>query len=735
MLNTLNVAQTGLNASKFAVENIANNIANESTPGYKKRVTNLSEISNLSMSAGQGVSYSISRITAEFMYSNLTQETSKYNYNAEISQILENAESLFAETEDSGFSANLNRYYQAVENLRSEPSNEIYQTDLANNGKFLVESLQNLYEGIERIELVKESELKANIEKVNNILGDIGKINEKLADYNEVSVDLLDKRDNLEAELSKYVDIEVSNFNGEYELKIAGQTAVRYSTNIRSISLDNIQESQVDKFSLTDSNGVILDGIKKFEDSDGNIVSRTFEEGDKITYTLNSNTSVSVSIGQTLSYYDEDGLSQTLVVSEDNLIQSMAIAINKDDSMRSLITAYNGNPEYDNNGNLIVPSQDKFLVIKSDKEGLSSVFDSRISIEKIDNQSNISRENIYRNELSSIDASNRNIMNIFGSEVKLESGLIKAQIEVTDSTSSLNYLKDFKKQLDVFANTLSDISNSFYRDNISGDYIYGTKSADELNQNEILDDSLIKVSVSDPTALSSITLNFNGTAHTYNVVTPSNDLEDLATKLQNEINGSSYGDDTDIKVRVENNKLVFEDVSSNGLALSDPSKKIFTYDDFSVAGTTAQIVPEYEDSLYNLNLFSGSDVKSLNFNSDVINDLDQIDLDYLASLQWKDDVSFTQRAQDRNNNDSVSISEFYQSIRVSISSEKESADFILTTQSEVKQSLEATYESLVKVDKDEEMTALIQFQAAYTANAKVITIIDEMLQTLLGIKR
>ena len=735
MLNTLNVAQTGLNASKFAVENIANNIANESTPGYKKRVTNLSEISNLSMSAGQGVSYSISRITAEFMYSNLTQETSKYNYNAEISQILENAESLFAETEDSGFSANLNRYYQAVENLRSEPSNEIYQTDLANNGKFLVESLQKLYEGIERIELVKESELKANIEKVNNILGDIGKINEKLADYNEVSVDLLDKRDNLEAELSKYVDIEVSNFNGEYELKIAGQTAVRYSTNIRSISLDNIQESQVDKFSLTDSNGVILDGIKKFEDSDGNIVSRTFEEGDKITYTLNSNTSVSVSIGQTLSYYDEDGLSQTLVVSEDNLIQSMAIAINKDDSMRSLITAYNGNPEYDNNGNLIVPSQDKFLVIKSDKEGLSSVFDSRISIEKIDNQSNISRENIYRNELSSIDASNRNIMNIFGSEVKLESGLIKAQIEVTDSTSSLNYLKDFKKQLDVFANTLSDISNSFYRDNISGDYIYGTKSADELNQNEILDDSLIKVSVSDPTALSSITLNFNGTAHTYNVVTPSNDLEDLATKLQNEINGSSYGDDTDIKVRVENNKLVFEDVSSNGLALSDPSKKIFTYDDFSVAGTTAQIVPEYEDSLYNLNLFSGSDVKSLNFNSDVINDLDQIDLDYLASLQWKDDVSFTQRAQDRNNNDSVSISEFYQSIRVSISSEKESADFILTTQSEVKQSLEATYESLVKVDKDEEMTALIQFQAAYTANAKVITIIDEMLQTLLGIKR
>ena len=119
----------------------------------------------------------------------------------------------------------------------------------------------------------------------------------------------------------------------------------------------------------------------------------------------------------------------------------------------------------------------------------------------------------------------------------------------------------------------------------------------------------------------------------------------------------------------------------------------------------------------------------------MINDLDQTDLDYLASLQWKNDVSFTKEAQNPNDNDSVSFSEFYQSIRVSVSSQKESADFVLTTQTEVKQSLEATYESIVRVDKDEEMTALIQFQAAYTASAKVITVVDEMLQTLLGIKR
>ncbi len=36
MLKSLNVAQSGLSASKIAVENVSNNIANENTPGYKK---------------------------------------------------------------------------------------------------------------------------------------------------------------------------------------------------------------------------------------------------------------------------------------------------------------------------------------------------------------------------------------------------------------------------------------------------------------------------------------------------------------------------------------------------------------------------------------------------------------------------------------------------------------------------------------------------------------------------
>ncbi len=48
---------------------------------------------------------------------------------------------------------------------------------------------------------------------------------------------------------------------------------------------------------------------------------------------------------------------------------------------------------------------------------------------------------------------------------------------------------------------------------------------------------------------------------------------------------------------------------------------------------------------------------------------------------------------------------------------------------------ELEYQSISEVSIDEEMTNLIKYQAAYGAAAKIITTIDQMMETLLGIKR
>ena len=94
MLNTLNVSMTGLNAAKIAVENVSNNITNENTPGYKKRVVQLDELVQIdSRFTGRGVNASSAyRITSQYMYDKLMTENTKTNYYGKLSNILGNVD-------------------------------------------------------------------------------------------------------------------------------------------------------------------------------------------------------------------------------------------------------------------------------------------------------------------------------------------------------------------------------------------------------------------------------------------------------------------------------------------------------------------------------------------------------------------------------------------------------------------------------------------------------------------
>ena len=143
MLNSLNVAHTGLTAARVSVENISNNIANENTPGYKKRVLQLSEMAQMdSQFVGRGVSVGSSyRVTSQYMYDKLLSENSKSNYNEKLTNMLSSVEAVFSETTNSGFSNDLSGYFQSVENLRSNPNSLVYRNELKSKGTILADSL------------------------------------------------------------------------------------------------------------------------------------------------------------------------------------------------------------------------------------------------------------------------------------------------------------------------------------------------------------------------------------------------------------------------------------------------------------------------------------------------------------------------------------------------------------------------------------------------------------------
>ncbi len=626
MLKSLNVAQSGLSAAKIAVENVSNNIANENTPGYKKRVVQLSELELVDgRMTGRGVSADEAyRITSQYMYDNLMSENTKSNYYDEISSLVGNVEVMFQETDSSGFSSDLDRYFQSVENLRSNPNSEIYRTTFKTQATVVVDSLQNLYSNIEKQEELTRSSLEDNVIKVNNIIKEIGSINEQMGQNIVASNDLLDKRDELEKELSNYVDIEVNRDNDDYELKVGGAIAVRFSTNIREIELVDDNVAQIDRFTLPTEQNIVSDGIKNIVDSSGTIVSRGLDAGDTITYKLNNEFEVSVTLGESLDFTD-DNISNAVTVTEDNMIRALAYKINHNSDMADKVIAYNGNYAIDSDGNKVESSsEDKFLLLESKIEGEDGSFEGRISITQIDDPSagETNRDIVFKDEYQSQEAENKVSLSIYDSEISINSGIMKAQTENLNTNAVNNKLVDYKEKLDNFARALSDMYSK-YVETDEDEYVYGHIATDAYD-------------------------------------------------------GS--------------------------------------------------------DNIKNINLFNGTDVKSLKFNEDAVNDLVQNDLDYMATLQWKKDVEFDGFAQDSSSVYATSFSEFYQEIRINISSDKENNDFLLEAQVSVEQSLQTNFDQLTKVDSDEEMVNLIKFQAAYTANAKIITVVDEMLQTILNIR-
>lgn len=324
--------------------------------------------------------------------------------------------------------------------------------------------------------------------------------------------------------------------------------------------------------------------------------------------------------------WDGDGTETTEIVDDTNLTRAIVHKINSNPDFNDLVVAYNGDYSIDSNGNKITNDiKDNFLRVESKFPGIDNSFDARVSIVKRDNTDATiidSRESLYKNEDESKTAISDVSIGIYGREVSLKTGIVKAQVDNLSTSSANNKFQTYFDKLDAFAQTLADITDKYIKTGTDS-YIYGEAASDD------------------------------------------------------------------------------------------------------------------EDSgvINSLGLFSGSSVMTLKFNKNAVNDLKHLELDYLATIQWKTDLSFEGKGQGVNSSNDTSLLEFYRELRVSVSADKENSNFLLETQDSITQSVKSSYDNLVKVDKDDEMLDLMKFQSAYTANAKIVTAIDEMLQTLLGLKR
>ncbi|MDD2641196.1 MAG: flagellar basal body rod C-terminal domain-containing protein [Arcobacteraceae bacterium] len=594
MLNTLHVVESGLIGARVGAQTSTNNTANENVAGYVKRTTQINEAAQTdSRLTGRGVSIGDTiRNTNDFIYKNYVGETTSLSYYEELSTMLGSIENMFQETDDSGFSKDLDAYFQSLENLKSNPQNVTYQEDLKTRASIIVDDMKTLYTSLNNEEAKLKSDLKADVRDINRIVQNIANINEHLGKSNTPQLTLLDKRDALEKELASLVDITVSKDFGDYQLKIGNVTAVR-NDNVREFSYGEANTAQIDRFVTADI---------PLNPSGAN-------PNDKLVYEINNLFSVEVKYGETV-----DGN----VVDETNILDAVVYKINNDPDISNLVTA-----TINASGN---------LEIVSNKAGMNGEFDSALK-HFTDTNSNNAYEValINKSERQSVEAKSESFIKSYDEKITLSNGSALAKIENLDSSSSHNIIQNFKDSLDTFAATLADMSKQYIVKN-DGNFVYGEKAS--INS------------------------------------------------------GESY---------------------NNGVTLG---------------------------------LFTGSSVKTLQFNNQAVNQMEQKDYDYLASFSYKNDILFKEEGQQNINNNyeeltadgtiGTSFSKFFQSFQIDIANFKANNDFAYDTQQTVTQSLKNSYDKMVKVDPDEEMLNLMKFQAAYEANAKLATVLQDMISTTLN---
>lgn len=245
-------AKTAVYANQKSLDIVGNNLANTNTDGYTRQRVERASVyyspassriaSSAVNSAGAGVkTLGVSQIRDAFVDKCYRNEVSLTNYYSKSADILNDIVDIFPEaadiTDDPGLAGALEDLYTSLSNYIKNPTLEseanIVKTSFAN----IVQVLNRADTSLSVVAERQTTDLDTTVDRANELLEQISNLNEAIA--KDVSTfsntdssyfgpnELIDKRNMLLDELSKYCDINVKNNDDlTVDIEIGGHTAL-----------------------------------------------------------------------------------------------------------------------------------------------------------------------------------------------------------------------------------------------------------------------------------------------------------------------------------------------------------------------------------------------------------------------------------------------------------------------------------------------------------------------------
>ena len=258
----LNIARGAMNAHQLAMQVISHNISNVNTPGYTRQKAVLEtpnpwDLGRLKIGAGvqvDSVVQSFDRFTTRAIHQN-TSSLKEYESKA---LVLASVESLWNETGESSLSQILDEFWNAWQDLASNPGGTAERTALLEKASILTSKFNSLSQDLKLTEQNLTAELQGGVGEVNRLTGQIAKLNEQVvaAEASRMSAnDLRDQRNQLLEELSGWVGItyleqdngSVTVLTREGLLLVNGKESWDLSTEGDSIYYNGIENDESDR--------------------------------------------------------------------------------------------------------------------------------------------------------------------------------------------------------------------------------------------------------------------------------------------------------------------------------------------------------------------------------------------------------------------------------------------------------------------------------------------------------
>lgn len=206
----LKTAQSGLLSNQQALNTVANNVANVNTEGYSRKEINFKSVAVAGVGAGVRVS-EITRSIDEGLLKSLRIEHTEYAELTAQENYYARMQELFGSPGDNtSISHLMESFAEAAELLAVSPDKTIEQSELVRRAADMVDKFKSMSKTIQELRLQTDQQISTEVNEINKITARVDTLNDEIIANSSVGRDVTDLRDQRDLEidkLSKIVDI------------------------------------------------------------------------------------------------------------------------------------------------------------------------------------------------------------------------------------------------------------------------------------------------------------------------------------------------------------------------------------------------------------------------------------------------------------------------------------------------------------------------------------------------